>query len=239
MRIVLIHIIFAVVSLSLFAQEKKQPLILPGDSVNLKAAYPLKFNNVIKSNPVAVLMGQIPFTGEYRAMYEYTKSPSQSSMIGVSYLGKGILIRMIEMDTNFTNRNIKLVVRGVRLQAAHRFYLTGIGKFFSKDYEYAPLGFYISPHISYASAIISSKFLSTYDIFIRATYFNVSLLSGLQMELFDGFVIDAFTGLGYKKNTLYEHYSPGQSRPSKDADDIPFFNSNIKFSLGFNVGYAF
>ena len=43
----------------------------------------------IKTNPLTVLWGCIPFTSEFKLISEFTILPHQSIQIGFSYLGKG------------------------------------------------------------------------------------------------------------------------------------------------------
>ena len=185
---------------------------------------PQTVNTIIKTNPFSVLWGPIPFTAEYRAIMELTSSKNQSDQFGISYLGKSPVIKLFEDSID----DLKLlIIRGLRFQASHKFYIM----------DYAPHGFYLSPHLSYSSAKFSTKFANSRDIYIRATHFNVNLLAGYQF-LPDFWALDIFAGLGYKKNTWIEHDQ--QNTINIDTGDFgELYNSSVKLTLGFNVGIVF
>ncbi len=181
---------------------------------------PQTVNTIIKTNPFPVLWGPIPYTAEYRAIIELTSSKNQSDQFGISYLGKSPVIKLLEDSIE----ELKLlIVRGLRFQASHKFYIM----------DYAPHGFYISPHLSYSKAKFSTKFLNSRDIFISATHLNVNLLAGYQFVP-DFWVFDIFAGLGYKKNTWIQH--DPQNTINLDTSDFGIYNSPVKLTLGFNVG---
>ena len=196
---------------------------------------PQTVNTVIKTNPLAILWGSIPFTAEYRVMIELTSSKNQSNQVGISYLGKSPVLKLFE-DT-IQNLNL-LIVRGFRFQAAHKFYINRPGGPLGLSYsEYAPHGFYISPHISYSSAKFSTKFFNSRDVFIKGTHLNINLLFGYQL-ITDFWAFEIFAGLGYKKNSWIRHDQ--QNNINMNTSDFGnFYNSPVKINLGFNVGVVF
>lgn len=213
---------------------------------SLKAAYPQQVRTIIKTNPTAMVIGVMPVvTSEYRLLLEFPSAPLQSSQIGFSYLGKSPFIRYIENDTLKKNPNayfLKMHITGYRFQASYRFFLNkwmhAIG--LSSKPVYSPRGFYISPHVSFATAKITYKFANQYDIYFRVTHFNVNLLGGCQFTLFRRIAVDTFAGLGYKKNEWIEHNQNivRPVNPPKDFD-IPGYFSPVKFTIGMNFGYCF
>ena len=134
----------------------------------------------------------------------------------------------------------KFIVRGFRVQASRKYYFSQFDDKLDSSEDMAPNGFYISPHFSFSSAKIDMQYFQVYDIWIRATQFNASILIGGQGFL-GNFTLDVFTGLGYKQNEWIERFSPTQILII-DPDDLALprtYSGPIKFSLGFNIGYAF
>lgn len=212
-------------SFAVFAQDK-QAIERP---VN-----PQPYSLVLKTNPLPILWGPVFFTSEYRFINEFVVAPNQSSQIGISFLGKSPIFSLFDNAFN-QNNQLKVMVRGFRFQLSHRFYLNrAIG--ISNDY--APEGFYIGPLFSYSTARYTNRYLNLYDIYVRSTHVNLNLIGGYQLFLPDDFVIDVFAGMGYKENTWVEN-TPPTFTPINTEDFGPFYNSNLKIILGFNIGKAF
>lgn len=199
-----------------------------------------------------MLIGVMPiFTSEYRLLIEIPDGPTRSAQIGFSYLGKGLIIRLAENDTLKKNPNaiyLRSVISGFRVQASYRFYFNdwmhAIG--LSDEPIYAPRGFYLSPHVSYATAKVTYKFANQYDIYKRANHFNVNLLSGCQFTLFRKFSTDLFVGVGYKQNLWYMRNQNiiKQVPPPEELEDFmknsPLrYSGPLKISLGINFGFCF
>src|ERR1035437_7424203 len=49
---------------------------------------PQEFRKIYKTNFMPILWGPVPYSAEYRLLYETAVSHTQSFQIGVSYLGK-------------------------------------------------------------------------------------------------------------------------------------------------------
>lgn len=233
--------VLVIISLWSYGQERTNEKL---DSI--KAAYPQHIRTIIKTNPTAILIGVMPIvTSEYRLLFEFPSGPFQSSQMGFSYLGKSPFIRYIENDTLKKNPNayrLKMQISGFRFQASYRFFVNkwmeSLG--LSSEPLYSPKGFYVSPHISYASAKITYKFANQYDIYYRVNHFNVNMLFGCQFTLFRKFAVDMYTGLGYKQNQWIEHNQNVVKtvQPPKDFD-IPGYFSPVKFNIGMNFGLCF
>jgi len=203
--------------------------------VSQLADNPQAVNTVIKTNPLAILWGSIPFTAEYRVMIELTSAKNQSDQIGISYLGKSPVLKLFEDSIEDLNL---LIVRGIRFQASHKFYINKLGDLLGLPFsEYAPHGLYISPHLSYSTAKFSTKFFNSRDVFIKGTHFNINLLFGYQL-IRDFWALDFFAGLGYKKNSWIEHYQQNPA-PINTSEFGEFYNSPVKLNLGFNAGLVF
>lgn len=206
------------------------------------------YRNLIKFNPLPIVWGPIPLTGEYRILREIPIGDHESIQVGISYLGKSPFVSLAENTINSgggpngtgtgnTNPNgtlslntpeVKFKISGYRLQLNYRIYIGD---------KYTPNGPYIGPHISYSEAFMSDRYIARFQQYVKVTHFNVNFLAGYQSVVWDKFVLDVFVGLGYKKNR-WEENSSGAYKPV-NTDDIPLYNFPIKFTLGFNIGIAF
>lgn len=201
---------------------------------SLKKYPPQPITNVVKFNPLPILWGPIPLTAEYRILREIPIGMQQSVQIGVSYLGKNPFVAISEATSggglSYNNPVTRITTRGFRLQLSHRFYFSD---------NITPKGAYFGPHVSYSQAYFSDKYLTNYQIHIRATHFNVNMLLGYQIIVWDKFSIDFFTGLGYKKNLWQENSAANGVYQTINMDDIPLYSLPVKFTLGVNFGIAF
>ena len=187
--------------------------------------YPIEYKGVFKTNPLMPLWGSIPLTAEYMGLYEFVTSPQQTSQIGLSYLTRSPVLKLFE-DTVTDIKTV--IINGIRGQVSHRFYLL-------ESYFYAPKGLYLSPHISYATVKVSTKYLQSMDAYWRITHFNMNLLMGWQWIKSNALTFDVFVGMGYKENTWEEHH--GQKTTTVDTDDMGnWYNRNSKISIGFYLG---
>lgn len=211
-------------------------LLLPvlaaqGQSVDTAAAgkplNPQFIRHVIKTNPLPILWASIPFTSEFRYVQEVPIARYQSLQLGFSYIGKSVILTLIENASRHKNEP-RVVVSGFRIQFSHRYYFT--------ELEYAPVGFYIGPHISYSTAKFSTRYGMIFNNYLQGTHYNINLIGGVQL-LADDFTVDVFGGLGYKKNTWVSHSA--NNVISMDLTDSRLYNSPVKITLGFNIGMAF
>ncbi|MBL4576988.1 MAG: hypothetical protein JKX74_00870 [Flavobacteriales bacterium] len=202
---------------------------LDKDSLIQRASeeYPVEYEGVLKTNPLSMLWGSIPLTAEFMVLYEFVTAPQQASQVGISYIGKSPVLKAFE-DT-VPDLNL-LTISGVRLQLSHRFY-------FLKSYDFAPRGLYLSPHISYATAKVSTKHFSSQDVFVRINQFNLNTLLGWQWIYKRGHTLDVFGGLGYKDNFWEIH--DAQNTISLANDDMgKWYTGPVKLSFGFYFGLA-
>ena len=197
------------------------------DSIVLKFNYPQKIHAIIKFNPIPILWGPLYYTGEYRLLTEFTTSRHQSTQIGVGYLGKGAIFKLLEDSMGFAGQSVR--VKGFRVQAQHKFYLA--------RKRYSPQGFYLSPHVSYAYAKISQgKLTSTNQYYIGESNFNINLLVGVQLFIARTVAVDFFGGFGYKELKFWDQY-PNMPRHYFNPFDGPsLMNSHLKVNLGLNFG---
>lgn len=190
---------------------------------------------VYKTNPFSILWGPIPYTAEYKLIRETAFSAHSSFVVGISFLGKSPLLSQAEKATqnngiNASRPNAELKVRGWRFQIAYRYYL---GK------RKAPRGVWCGPQLSWSNAIISTKSWNAANNYLEATHFNLNALAGYQVIIRDKVSFDFFFGLGYKKNTWWEHYA-GRVTVIHDFDKItPLYDKPVKITLGINFGLAF
>lgn len=210
-------------------------LVLPAFAVQAQTAdtaagkplNPQFIKHVIKTNPVPILWASIPFTSEFRYVQEVPIARYQSLQLGFSYLGKSVILTLIENAARHKNEP-RVVVSGFRVQFSHRYYFT--------ELDYAPVGLYIGPHISYSTAKFSTRYGMIFNNYLQGTHYNINLIGGVQMPIED-VMVDIYAGLGYKKNTWESHSSSNVI--SMDLTDSKLYNSPVKITLGFNVGLAF
>ena len=228
-RKLMLGLTFVAVSHTVFAQEKPEPA-------------PPK--NVIKIAPFAFIHGQMPFTVESRIGYERAISKQGSLGASYSYLGTNYPFSFIgsaalsatlttalmlygkpgKVGIIWTNTDIKAT--GYRYQFQYRHYL-------SKKH-FAPEGFYLSPHYSYAKVAYDVE-MEDFEVKFKVKAKNESynLLLGYQAILGRHFVLDVFSGLGYRNNRrdILDDQSNFLRRMEK--------GSPLKFSAGLNMGWAF
>jgi len=187
--------------------------------------WPQNIDLILKTNPLGPLAGSVILSSEYLLALEFITSSQQTSQISISYLGKSPLVKLFE--DSIPDWDI-IIIRGFRIQVNHKFYVL-------KQYSFAPLGFYLSPHASFTGIKVSTKYLNSVDHYIRVNHFSINLLAGWQFIFDSNKIIDVYTGLGYKNNFWEEHQS--QNNISIDAEDIwPWYNNPIKLTIGFTVG---
>jgi hypothetical protein len=185
------------------------------------------FKFTIKTNPLSALGGPfwvivVPISGEYKILFETAVSKKVSLQVGASYIGPSVLINLnkIKFDTAH--------VSGI---STNGFKFSGMLKFFlSRDLS-APKGFYVGPHISFASAKIASKDNSAN--YVNAQKLNINATIGYQLITTGGFTLDIFTGMGYVSRKWTFHGD------SKGEFDLGGNRSGINVPLGLSFGYAF
>ncbi len=220
-------------------------LIITGASINvfaegdtIRLSQPNKLQKqyykqplLLKTNPLAVLWGPIPYTAEYRLVTEITTGRKKSVQFGISYLDKSLIWKAAEKMANIPTY-YQLKVKGWRIQAAYRFYLISRRR-------YAPFGFYISPTVSYSNARISIGLERYYrQVYFDFRHFNSNILIGVQIGRHSDITMDIFAGIGYKKNTVFYHVNNAYIIPIDTKDFGAFYNSPVKLILGINFGYA-
>jgi hypothetical protein len=197
------------------------------DSLYSNSFEPRK-NNIIKTNPLTIIQGSIPFTAEYRLILEHMLGNKSSIQIGGSYLGKSPL--QVYNEANSTDP-VRLIVKGYRFQAEFRYYISG----FIND-KTAPEGFYVAPSFSLSHAKFTNRYYNTYNEYISFDYTNYCLKAGYQL-MDNTLTLDFFTGIGYRNNILVDKInSPAQANKIKDFE---VYHGPLKLLLGFNMGYAF
>ncbi|MCE9538067.1 MAG: hypothetical protein K8R85_02460 [Bacteroidetes bacterium] len=208
---------------------------LDGDTIRIKPPVQKKVYPtpplILKTNPLAILWGPIPFTAEYRLVAEVTTGRKQSSQIGISFLTTSPLWKTFEAAANIPTK-YHFIARGWRIQVSHKFFLIGSKK-------YAPFGFYISPNVSYTNAHISIGLQRYYrQNYLDFRHFNANILVGMQIGKNSRFTMDIFGGMGYKKNTVLFHANSFVILPYDMEEFGKFYNSNLKLVFGINFGYA-
>lgn len=186
------------------------------------------FKFTVKTNPLSGLGGPfwvvvVPLTGEYKAMFETAVSRKSSVQVGVGYIGPSVLINLDDITSDEEDAEIEgLKTSGFRFQGWYKYFL-------SRDLS-APEGFYVGPHVSYASANIRNK--SDEEQSIGANKLNLHGIFGYQLITSGGFTLDIFTGMGFvsRKWEITGTDWDGDSFKDKASVNIPF---------GISFGYAF
>jgi hypothetical protein len=106
-------------------------------------------------------------------------------------------------------------------------------RYFSR-HKFAPRGWYLSPHVSYAKADYNIS-LKDFDVkrILKTTNTNYNLLVGYQTMWGRRVVFDVFTGLGYR-NIQTKIFDEQGTYISTVPNETP-----LKVSSGFNLGWAF
>lgn len=195
-------------------------------TINHKALYDRHNYDMLKTNPLTVLWGAIPFTSEYRITYETSTAMNQYAQIGVAYLGKNVLLFN---DALRLNKNTDLyIVNGYKVHLSYRWRLT--------TYENSPRGLYIGPHISYAHTTFEHKTTMQYNDYAYIEHFHIAMILGVQIEYLDIFYGDIFIGGGYKNNSWRNHVKhPGNKLIGLSEFDF-IYNIPFKAKLGFSLG---
>lgn len=196
------------------------------DIENDKKDFPKK--TILKTNPLALFCGSIPFAAEYRLTLEKVMSNKYSLQISGSYLGKGPLLTLSETADTIP---VFYLLKGYRVQVELKYYLND--PFSEKK---APTGFYIAPAYSYSYAKLSNRYLNAKNKYQAFNYTFYCLKLGYQ-KTYNNLAIDFFTGAGYRDNILTDYTT---NKPFNiDLKGLRPYEGHLKVLLGFNVGWAF
>jgi hypothetical protein len=200
---------------------------------------------VIKTNPVRVLWGPIPFTAEYRLNLETIQARYQSMQVGLSYLGESpVLSTLIDAATPQSGNqygSLDIQVRGARFQFAYKYYLRGIFSWLEPSgmlSDYAPNGYYIAPYFSMAYASFRMNKLQV--PFLKATHMNANLIIGRQLFYWGSFATDIYLGVGIKEN-IWEQQDPinHNARQVVDPSNMGLYGGKYRLVLGVDIGFHF
>jgi len=181
----------------------------------------------IKTNPLSALGGPlfvlwvVPITAEYKVYFEARTLASQSVQIGLGYLGSSpLVVSMGDLGGDTT-----ISSSGIHAQLWYKFFITG---------DNAPGGFYVGPHISYATAKLKNNKIP--DEFFKASKLNINFAFGYQVITKGGFALDIYTGLGIKN----KKFDTSSLSTNKTFSDWKLNNkTSIGVPFGFSFGYAF
>lgn len=181
----------------------------------------------IKTNPLAALGGPfwfavVPLTGEYKVYFEAAVSKKSSIQIGAGYLGPSLLLNLDDLTSDNGEAVNGIRTSGFRVQGMYRFFI-------SRDLS-APEGFYVGPHVSYATAEIKNK--GDESKYVKGTKLNINGVFGYQLITSGGFTLDIYTGMGFVSRK-YEF-------AGTDWDQDTFKDkASVGVPFGFSFGYAF
>jgi hypothetical protein len=173
---------------------------------------------LLKTNPFAILSGPIPLTAEYRLGVEQVMGSHRSVLISCSYLNQS------PIDWFTKIRSPQTVLSGFRAQTMCRWYLT--------KKSYAPDGFYLGPHVSYAYLDVSEKLANTPQRRLEfLNYMSANALVGYQVVFGHAISLELFSGLGINRRISYFR---NFSTANIDVDRYGF-----QFTFGSNLGVVF
>lgn len=194
---------------------------------SLKYKQPQQFYGSVKSNPFMMIWGHLPFTAEYRLMYELTMGERQSLQVGISYFGESPLFNL----PGAGGVGNTIILRGFRFQLMHKFYVR-------KD-SWEPLGWYFAPDLSYSSAILSIRNQLLKNHYFKAEQTFICAVIGKQRKVGRNLCIDWFFGAGYKKYNVYENFSNGIFKSIDPGILSEYLNWPLKIRFGCNFGFLF
>jgi len=186
------------------------------------------FKFTIKTNPLSALGGPfwlivLPLTGEYKALFETAVSEKSSVQLGVGFIGPSVLVNLDDLTSDEEDAEISAIkTSGFRFQGWYKYFL-------SRDLS-APEGFYVGPHVSFASANIRNKSDETQKI--GATKLNINGVFGYQLITSGGFTLDIFTGLGFVSRKWEITGTDWDTDTFKDR-------ASVSVPFAFSFGYAF
>lgn len=186
------------------------------------------FRFTIKTNPLSALGGPfwlvvVPLTGEYKALFEAKVSEKSSLQIGAGYIGPSVLLNLDDLSSD-GGEITGIKTSGFRVQGMFKFFI-------SRDLS-APEGFYMGPHVSYATAQLKNKANTTESL--KGTKFNVNAVFGYQLITSGGFALDIFTGMGFVSRK-WEITGTDWDTDQNGLKD----RASINVPFGVSFGYAF
>jgi hypothetical protein len=183
----------------------------------------------IKTNPLSALGGPfwfavIPLTGEYKVLFEAAVSEKSSFQIGAGYIGPSVLLNLDDLSNDESEEGTisGIKTNGFRVQGMYRFFI-------SRDLS-APEGFYVGPHVSYATAQLKNKADETK--YVKGTKLNINGVFGYQLITSGGFTLDIFTGMGFVSRKWEITGTDWDQDTFKDK-------ASVSVPFGFSFGYAF
>lgn len=185
-------------------------------------------NNIIKTNPLSIIQGSVPYCAEYRLLIEHVIGSKSSLQFGGSYLGKSPYLTLLEAGSSDP---VRFIVKGYRFQAEFKYYIST----FIQNKK-APEGLYLAPTYSFSRAKLTDRYNTVANENLTLTYTYYCLKLGYQF--LDGSLsMDTFIGAGYRDNNWVDNYN--STSQLVDKKEYELYPGHLKLLLGFNMGYAF
>ncbi len=199
---------------------------------------------VVKTNPLRVLWGPIPFTAEYRLQFETIQARYQSVQVGLSYLGESPILSEIVNNATPQSGNqfgsLDIQVRGARVQFAYKYFLRGVFSWLDPSAtvsSYAPNGYYIAPYASLSYAAFRMNNLRV--PFFKMTHMNANLILGRQFFYWGSFATDLYMGVGIKENIWEQRDPVNHNARAVNPSDMGPYQGKYRFMFGVDIGFRF
>jgi hypothetical protein len=224
-------ILLAVLSINLFGQSFNNTNDEQQKHTEKKTFY-------LKTNPLAVLVGPIPLTAEYRIAVEAVANNRVSYQVSGSYLNKSLLFSLLQNDSANAPVGSDFKFPGYRLQGEARFYFVKFQQEKIKKENVVPSGFYSAINVSYSFAKLGRK-AQAYPV-LEFANFNINWLFGGQIIAGESIGADLFLGIGYKQNSLTNvDYRLRRTNLSLEENGFQgYYGSNLRVSLGMNLTFG-
>lgn len=187
--------------------------------------------NVIKGQPLRLLLGRIPYGSELHVSYERMLAPRHSIVVSANFNFPGLLW-LIPSDSVNPGRRFSWILGG-GIRGHYRFYPLRRHK--------GPRGYFLGPVVSYNYGKLQYK--SGMD-FIRFDQVDAGVITGYQWIVLDDAVIELFGGLGYRTETIrywdenLQQYEDITRQVNRSLGPLSFLRS-IQLYFGFSIGGLF
>jgi len=230
--------LFVLMGLGLFPQVENQ-LGLGYSTIDKGDFKPVSYS-VVKTYPLAFLVGPSVLTSEFGLCYDFSLPKNMAINIGGAMLTKNALVYLSELSQGLVQNNNtnnvtytapKLKISGYKIQ--------GQFKFLFPVFNTYPSGLFIGPHASFSTFFIGDAVNGFNRDYYRIVFNNISILSGYQQFIKNKIFFEIYNGIGYKKNYAVFHKNTTSFKFVENEFALTGSNGNLKISFGLTLGMVF